>query len=133
MADSQVPEKTVTLTDNNTGKSVTLPVSTGTIGPEVIDIRRLYAETGLFTFDPGYGATGSCVSGLTYIDGEEGILLHRGYAIEDLAEKSDFLEVAYLLLEGDLPKTKEKAATNIPLPILFNGDISVLKIFSNKG
>ena len=109
MAESQAPEKTVTLTDNSTGKSVTLPVSAGTIGPEVIDIRKLYAETGMFTFDPGYGATGSCISGLTYIDGEEGILLHRGYAIEDLAEKSDFLEVAYLLLEGDLPKTKEKA------------------------
>ena len=110
MADSQAPEKTVTLTDNNTGKSVTLPVTAGTIGPEVIDIRTLYAETGMFTFDPGYGATGSCVSGLTYIDGEEGILLHRGYPIEDLAEKSDFLEVAYLLLEGDLPKPEEKAA-----------------------
>ena len=109
MADSQVPEKTVTLTDNSTGKSVTLPVSAGTIGPDVIDIRKLYAETGMFTFDPGYGATGSCVSGLTYIDGEEGILLHRGYAIEDLAEKSDFLEVAYLLLDGDLPTAEEKA------------------------
>ena len=110
MADSQALEKTVTFTDNSTGKSVTLPVTGGTIGPEVIDIRKLYSETGMFTFDPGYGATGSCVSGLTYIDGEKGILLHRGYAIEDLAEKSDFLEVAYLLLEGDLPIAKEKAA-----------------------
>ena len=109
MADSQAPEKTVTLTDNSTGKSVTLPVNAGTIGPKVIDIRKLYAETGMFTFDPGYGATGSCVSGLTYIDGEAGILLHRGYAIEDLAEKSDFLEVAYLLLEGDLPTTRRKS------------------------
>ena len=78
MADSQVTEKTVTLTDNTTGKSVILPVSAGSIGPQVIDIRKLYAETGMFTFDPGYGATGSCISGLTYIDGEEGILLHRG-------------------------------------------------------
>ena len=112
MADSQAPEKTVTLTDNSTGESVTLPVSGGTIGPEVIDIRKLYAETGMFTFDPGYGATGSCVSGLTYIDGEAGILLHRGYAIEDLAEKSDFLEVAYLLLEGDLPIPEEKTEFN---------------------
>ena len=108
MADSQAPEKTVTLTDNSTGKSVTLPVSAGTIGPEVIDIRKLYAETGLFTFDPGFGATGSCISGLTYIDGENGILLHRGYAIEELAEKSNFLEVAYLLLDGDLPTAEEK-------------------------
>ena len=109
MADSKVPEKTVTLTDNSTGKSVTLPVSAGTIGPEVIDIRKLYEGTGMFTFDPGYGATGSCVSGITYIDGEEGVLLHRGYAIEDLAEKSNFLEVAYLLLEGNLPTAVDKA------------------------
>ena len=108
MADSQATEKTVTLTDNSTGKSVTLPVNAGSIGPEVIDIRNLYSEIGMFTFDPGYGATGSCVSGLTYIDGEAGILLHRGYAIEDLAEKSDFLEVAFLLLDGDLPTVEEK-------------------------
>ena len=108
MADSQATEKTVTLTDNSTGKSVTLPVNAGSMGPEVIDIRNLYAEIGMFTFDPGYGATGSCVSGLTYIDGEAGILLHRGYAIEDLAEKSDFLEVAFLLLDGDLPTVEEK-------------------------
>ena len=108
MADTQKPEKTVTVTDNSTGKSVTLPVSSGSMGPNVIDIRKLYTETGMFTFDPGYGATGSCVSGLTYIDGQEGILLHRGYAIEDLAKKSDFLEVAYLLLEGDLPTASEK-------------------------
>ena len=103
MADNARSDKTVTITDNTTGKSFVLPVSEGPIGPDVIDIRRLYAETGMFTFDPGYGATGSCVSGLTYIDGDEGILLHRGYAIEDLAEKADFLELAYLLLEGELP------------------------------
>ena len=108
MADSQASEKTVTLTDNITGKSVTLPVNAGSIGPKVIDIRNLYAEIGMFTFDPGYGATGSCVSGLTYIDGEAGILLHRGYAIEELAEKSEFLEVAFLLLDGDLPTVEEK-------------------------
>ena len=108
MADNKQAEKTVTVIDNATGKSVILPVSAGTIGPDVIDIRKLYAETGMFTFDPGYGATGSCVSGLTYIDGEEGVLLHRGYAIEDLAEKSDFLEVAYLLLEGELPDAHQK-------------------------
>jgi citrate synthase len=94
----------VTIIDNASGKSTILPVTSGTIGPDVIDIRKLYAETGMFTYDPGYGATGSCVSGLTYIDGDEGVLLHRGYAIEDLAEKADFLELAYLLLEGELPK-----------------------------
>lgn len=110
MADTAHSDKTVTITDNTSGKSVTLPVNTGSIGPDVIDVRRLYAETGMFTFDPGYGATGSCVSGLTYIDGDEGILLHRGYAIEDLAEKADFLELAYLLLEGELPRPEQKEA-----------------------
>ena len=110
MADNARPQKTVTITDNNTGKAINLPVTEGSIGPDVIDIRALYAETGMFTFDPGYGATGSCVSGLTYIDGDEGILLHRGYAIEDLAEKADFLELAYLLLEGELLDPLEKEA-----------------------
>ncbi len=108
MADNSHIEKSVVITDNVSGKSVTLPVTSGTIGPDVIDIRKLYGETGMFTYDPGYGATGSCTSGLTYIDGDKGILLHRGYAIEDLAEKADFLELAYLLLEGELPKPEEK-------------------------
>ena len=108
MAENSPSEKSVTITDNTSGKSTILPVTSGTVGPDVIDIRKLYAETGMFTFDPGYGATGSCFSGLTYIDGDEGVLLHRGYAIEELAEKSDFLELAYLLLEGELPKPDEK-------------------------
>ena len=108
MADNSPSEKSVTITDNASGKSTILPVTSGTVGPDVIDIRKLYAETGMFTFDPGYGATGSCFSGLTYIDGDEGVLLHRGYAIEELAEKADFLELAYLLLEGELPKPDEK-------------------------
>jgi citrate synthase len=98
----------VTLTDTETGKLVELPVIRGTIGPDVIDVRRLYAETGRFTYDPGFTSTGSAESAITYIDGEAGILLHRGYAIEELAEKSDFMEVAYLLLDGELPSTKEK-------------------------
>ncbi len=98
----------VTLTDTETGKLVELPVIKGTIGPDVIDVRRLYAETGRFTYDPGFTSTGSAESAITYIDGEAGILLHRGYAIEELAEKCDFMEVAYLLLDGELPSTKEK-------------------------
>ena len=73
MADNLSSEKSVTVIDNASGKSTVLPVTSGTIGPDVIDIRKLYAETGMFTFDPGYGATGSCVSGLTYIDGDEGV------------------------------------------------------------
>lgn len=108
MADNSSTGKSITLTDNETGKVTNLPVQQGSIGPDVIDIRQLYAETGMFTFDPGYGATGSCVSGLTYIDGDKGVLLHRGYSIDDLADKSDFLEVAYLLLEGELPSPEAK-------------------------
>jgi citrate synthase len=99
---------TVTLTDDATGKSVQLPVLGGTIGPHVIDIRKLYAQTGYFTYDPGFMATAACRSGITYIDGDEGVLLYRGYPIQELAEKSDFMEVAYLLLYGELPTAKEK-------------------------
>jgi citrate synthase len=100
--------KTVTLTDDATGKSCKLPVISGTMGPEVIDVRKLYAETGMFTFDPGFTSTGACESKLTFIDGEKGILLHRGYPIDQLAEKSDFLEVAYLLQYGELPNKAQK-------------------------
>ena len=89
-------------------REVELDVLHGSVGPSVIDIRKLYGELGCFTYDPGYGATGSCESEITYIDGEEGVLLHRGYPIEDLANKSSFLEVAYLLLNGELPKKEEK-------------------------
>lgn len=99
---------TFTLTDDATGQSYKLPVISGTMGPSVIDVRKLYAESGHFTYDPGFTSTGSCESGLTYIDGDEGILLHRGYSIEDLAENSSFLDVAYLLLYGDLPNKEQK-------------------------
>jgi citrate synthase len=100
---------TMTLKDNETGRSVELPVLHGTIGPRVIDIRKLYAETGCFTYDPGFMATAACRSSITYIDGDEGILMYRGYPIQELAEHSDFLEVAYLLLEGELPTATGKA------------------------
>jgi citrate synthase len=99
---------TVTLTDNATGKKFELPVLKGTTGPDVIDIRKLYAETGMFTYDPGFTSTAACESGITYIDGDKGILLHRGYSIKELAEKSDFLEVCYLLLNGELPNKQQK-------------------------
>ncbi|QLC24364.1 citrate synthase [Parasphingopyxis algicola] len=82
-------------------------VESGSCGPDVIDIRKLYSETGLFTFDPGFKSTASCESGLTYIDGGKGILLHRGYPIDQLAEQSNFMEVAYLLLNGELPGRQE--------------------------
>jgi citrate synthase len=101
-------DKTVTLTDSS-GKSTVLPVMPGTLGPDVIDIRKLYGETGCFTFDPGFTSTASCSSGITYIDGDEGVLLHRGYPIQELANNSDFMEVAYLLLRGELPNATQKA------------------------
>src|ERR1051326_7624267 len=102
------PAGTVTLTDNATGKAFELPVIEGSIGPKVIDIRKLYNQTGYFTYDPGFMATAACRSSITYIDGDEGILMYRGYPIQELAAKSDFLEVAYLLLNGGLPTAQEK-------------------------
>ena len=83
------------------------PVLAGSVGPEVIDIRKLYANTGKFTYDPGFTSTASCESALTYIDGDEGVLLHRGYPIGQLAEQSSFMEVSYLLLNGELPSKAE--------------------------
>ena len=90
------------------GKSIDFPVLGGTIGPDVVDIRTLYGKTGMFTYDPGFLSTASCQSTITYIDGDEGVLLYRGYPIEQLAEKCDFLDVAYLLMRGELPSTAEK-------------------------
>jgi citrate synthase len=89
------------------GKDLELKVVEGAVGPKVIDIRKLYAQTGMFTYDPGFTSTASCDSALTYIDGDEGVLLHRGYPIDQLAEKSSFMEVAYLLLRGTLPNQEE--------------------------
>ncbi|BAU93784.1 type II citrate synthase [Methylorubrum populi] len=90
-------------------KNVELPIKTGTIGPDVVDIGKLYAQTGKFTFDPGFTSTASCESKITYIDGDEGVLLYRGYPIEQLAEQGDFLETAYLMLFGELPSSAQKA------------------------
>ena len=106
---SQSNKKTFTLTDNSSGEQIELPVMEGTIGPRVIDVRRLYAETGCFTYDPGYTSTGSCESRITYIDGEEGVLLYRGYPIQELATNCDYPEVCYLLLYGDLPTQKQQS------------------------
>jgi citrate synthase len=92
------------------GKTVELPVYAGSVGPNGIDVRALYKNTGHFTFDPGYTSTCSTESQITYIDGGEGTLLYRGYPIEQLAEKSTFLETAYLLINGELPNKEESAA-----------------------
>ncbi len=101
-------QKTFTLRDNVSGKSYDLPILDGSEGPSSIDIRNFYQQTGMFTYDPGFTSTASCSSAITYIDGENGILRHRGYAIEDLAENSDYLDVCYLLLHGELPSPEEK-------------------------
>ena len=97
----------VTIKDNRTGKELECPVIEGEFGAPVVDTSALYKELGLFTLDPGFGTTASCRSAITYLDGDEGILLHRGYPIEQLAEQSTFLEVCYLLLFGDLPNQKQ--------------------------
>ena len=102
------PGAALSLTDPKTGQTLELPIVKGSMGPSVVDIRRLYADTGYFTYDPGFMATASCESKITFIDGENGILLYRGYRIEELAEHSDFTEVCYLLLYGELPSVTEK-------------------------
>ncbi|HYD06596.1 MAG TPA: citrate synthase [Reyranella sp.] len=107
-APKSLSRNTVTLTDNRTGKSYEMPLIEGTVGPQVIDIRKLYGDTDYFTYDPGFTSTASCQSAITYIDGDAGILLHRGYRIEDLAEHSDFMEVCHLLLFGELPTIEQK-------------------------
>ncbi|CAN5212977.1 citrate synthase [soil metagenome] len=104
--DAKTNTKKATLTVD--GKTVDFPVLSGTVGPDVIDIGKLYAQTGMFTYDPGFTSTGSCDSKITYIDGDAGILLYRGYPIEQLAEKGDFLETCYLLLYGELPTKAQK-------------------------
>lgn len=105
MAETPSNKATAQLTVN--GKTFDLPILGGTMGPDVIDIRTLYKNSGLFTYDPGFTSTASCESQITYIDGDEGTLLYRGYPIDDLADNSSFIEVAYLLLHGELPAAKE--------------------------
>ena len=98
-----------TLTFDDGSPSVSFPILSGSIGPEVVDIRTLYNKTGKFTYDPGFLSTAACASTITYIDGDKGELLYRGYPIEELAVQCDFLEVCYLLLKGELPNAQEKA------------------------
>jgi citrate synthase len=105
----QAPASTATGMLTVGEKSIPVPIKTGTIGPSVIDIGKLYAQTGYFTYDPGFTSTASCESQITYIDGDEGVLLYRGYPIEQLAEQGDFLETCYLLLYGELPTAPQRA------------------------
>ena len=105
--DKKIQTKIVKVKLENS-KVIDLPIIKSTMGPDVIDVRELYEDTGYLTYDPGFLSTGSCESKITFIDGEKGILLHRGYAIEDLAKHADFMEVSYLLLYGELPDAKQK-------------------------
>ena len=105
MTDTTAANEKATL--NVKGKSYDLPIMKGTTGPDVVDVRALYGNADVFTFDPGFTSTASCESKITYIDGDAGVLLHRGYSIQELAEKSSFLEVCYLLLNGELPSASE--------------------------
>src|SRR5450830_1008758 len=105
----KLADNKATLSFSNGSTSVDLPVYHGSIGPDVIDIRKLYAQTGMFTYDPGFLSTASCQSAITYIDGDKGELLYRGYPIEQLATQCDYLDTCYLLLNGDLPKTQERS------------------------
>jgi citrate synthase len=108
------------------GKVIDLPVISGSLGPDVIDITSLYKQADMFTFDPGFTSTGSCKSDITFIDGDQGILLHRGYKIEDLAEKSSFLETSYLLMYGELPSKEKKLefVNSITMHTMLNEQIS---------
>ena len=101
-----------TLSFSNGNPDIQMPVYSGNVGPDVIDIRKLYGQTGMFTYDPGFLSTASCQSTITYIDGDKGELLYRGYPIEQLATQCDYLEVCYLLLNGELPNAKEKSDFN---------------------
>jgi len=105
----KLADNKATLSFSNGSPSVELPVYQGSIGPEVIDIRKLYAQTGMFTYDPGFLSTASCQSAITYIDGDKGELLYRGYPIEQLATKCDYLDTCYLLLKGELPNEDQRS------------------------
>jgi citrate synthase len=105
----KLADNKATLSFSNGSPNIDLPVYQGTVGPDVIDIRKLYAQTGMFTYDPGFLSTAACQSAITYIDGDKGELLYRGYPIEQLATNCDYLEACYLLLNGELPNAAQKA------------------------
>ena len=119
-------KSTATLTDNETGKSYEFPIIHGTVGPRLVDIRKMYGESDMFTYDPGFTSTGSCGSKITYIDGDAGVLLYRGYNIAELAEQSDHMEVCYLLMKGELPTKaqKEKFTRDITLHTMVHEQLS---------
>ena len=110
------------------GKEINLPIKNASIGQDVIDISTLYKESGMFTYDPGFLSTASCESKITYIDGDKGVLSHGGYSIEDLAKKTEYLEVAYLLLKHELPNQNQyqEFCKNIKSNMLVHDQINIL-------
>ena len=106
----KLSDKKATLSFSDGSPSFDFPVYDGTVGPQVIDIRKLYGQTGMFTYDPGFLSTASCTSDITYIDGDKGELLYRGYPIEELAVNCDFMDISYLILNSELPDAKQKLA-----------------------
>jgi len=109
----KLSDKKATLSFSDGSASVDFPVYDGTVGPQVIDIRKLYGQTGMFTYDPGFLSTASCSSSITYIDGDKGELLYRGYPIEQLAVNCDFMDICYLILNGELPDGEQKKNSTI--------------------
>src|SRR5258708_9765862 len=101
-------KSTATLTDNETGKSYEMPIIHGTIGPRLVDVRKFYGDSGMFTYDPGFTSTGSCGSKITYIDGDQGILLYRRYNIAPLAQQNDFMQCCSLPTYGQMPDQAHK-------------------------
>ena len=122
--------KTFELTDTSTGKKTLLPARSGTVGPDVVDITALNKDHGVFTFDPGFMATASTESKITYIDGDAGVLLYRGYPIDQLAEQSSFIEVAYLLNNGELPDPKQLADFSLSITRHTMVNESLLRMFN---
>jgi citrate synthase len=104
----KLADNKATMSFSNGSPSVDLPVYHGSVGPDVVDIRKLYAQTGMFTYDPGFMSTAACQSAITYIDGDKGELLYRGYPIEQLATNCDYMETCHLLLYGELPNSDQK-------------------------
>lgn len=125
-----VLKKTVTVIDNQSKEQFDFKILPSTLGPDVIDVQTLYRETGYFTYDPGFTSTGSCDSAITFIDGLEGVLLHRGYSIEELTEKSSFLEVAYLLWNGELPDIEACADFKNEVHVHTMVDEQLIRFFS---
>ncbi|MEM7195171.1 MAG: citrate synthase [Pseudomonadota bacterium] len=113
--DKKAVQDSFTLTDNSTGESWDFPAHTGTMGNRLMDIKTMYGSTGILTYDPGFTSTASCKSDITFINGSEGVLLHRGYSIDDLADNSDYMETCYLLLYGDLPTPEEKESFDMDI------------------